>query len=63
MIWSASLMLEHLGHAEAGAAVLQAIEATLADREAPRTRDLGGTASTTIAGTAIAERLEALPLA
>ena len=58
MIWSASLMLEHLGHAEAGAAILRAIEDTLADPTAPRTRDLGGSASTTEAGEAIARRLE-----
>ncbi len=58
MIWSAALMLEHLGHADAGSAVLAAIEATLSDPEAARTRDLGGTASTVEAGTAIADRLE-----
>jgi tartrate dehydrogenase/decarboxylase/D-malate dehydrogenase len=57
MIWSGALMLEHLGHPEAGAAILEAIEATLADPSAPRTRDLGGSASTVEAGTAIVERL------
>ena len=60
MIWSGSLMLEHLGHPEAGAAVLRAIEETLADPSAPRTADLGGTASTVEAGKAIADRLERL---
>ena len=59
MIWSGALMLEHLGHADAGAAVLKAIEDTLADPSAARTRDLGGTASTTEAGEAIADRLAA----
>ena len=58
MIWCASMMLEHLGHPEAGAAVLRAIEETLADPTAPRTRDLGGSASTAEAGQAIARRLE-----
>ena len=57
MIWSASLMLDHLGHPEAAAAVLRAIEETLADPAAARTRDLGGTASTVEAGIAIADRL------
>ncbi len=59
MIWTASLMLEHLGYPDAAAAVLHAIEETLADPAAPRTRDLGGTASTTEAGIAVARRLEA----
>ena len=58
MIWSGSLMLEHLGHPEAAAAVLAAIEETLADPAAARTRDLGGRASTVEAGTAIVERLK-----
>ena len=62
MIWSVSLMLEHLGHGAAAAAVLQAIEATLADAGAPRTRDLGGTASTAQAGEAIAGRLVGMHL-
>ena len=57
MIWSGALMLEHLGHPEAGAALLGAIEDTLADPSAPRTGDLGGTATTIEAGKAIAARL------
>ena len=57
MIWSGALMLEHLGHPEAGAAVLCAIEDTLADAAAPRTGDLGGHATTVEAGKAIADRL------
>lgn len=43
-IWAASLMLEHLGHAEAGRRVLRALEDTIAS--GTRTRDLGGTANT-----------------
>lgn len=62
MIWSGALMLEHLGHPEAGAAVLRAIEETLADPAGGRTGDLGGTASTVDAGRAVAERLEAMTL-
>ncbi|HRO58090.1 MAG TPA: tartrate dehydrogenase [Burkholderiaceae bacterium] len=52
-IWSGAMMLEHLGHQEAAAAVVRAIEIVLL--EGPRTRDLGGTASTTDVGRAIAE--------
>ena len=54
-IWSGALMLEHLGHAQAAADVLAAIEAVV--REGPRTRDLGGRASTQEVGKAIAEAL------
>ncbi|GAA0501573.1 tartrate dehydrogenase [Paractinoplanes deccanensis] len=44
-VWSAALMLEHLGHPAAAADVMAAVEATLAAPET-RTRDLGGTADT-----------------
>ena len=44
-------MLEHLGHADAAAAVIEAIETVL--RDGPHSRDLGGTASTTEVGQAI----------
>ena len=57
-IWSAALMLDFLGHADAHDAVLGAIEAVLADPEAPRTPDLGGKAATTDVGRAIAEAIE-----
>ena len=43
-MWAAAMMLEHLGEAEAGAALIAAFEAALAD--GVRTRDLGGTAGT-----------------
>ncbi|RAS70165.1 tartrate dehydrogenase/decarboxylase/D-malate dehydrogenase [Lentzea atacamensis] len=43
-VWSAALMLEHLGRPDAAAAVLAAIETTLA-QPSTRTPDLGGTAS------------------
>ena len=43
-MWAAAMMLEHLGEAEAGAALVAAFEAALAD--GVRTRDLGGTAGT-----------------
>jgi tartrate dehydrogenase/decarboxylase/D-malate dehydrogenase len=53
-IWSGAMMLEHLGHAEAGAAVVRAIESVLADKAAPRTPDIGGKATTVELGRAIA---------
>ena len=57
MIWSGALMLEHLGHAQAGAEVLAAIETLLADPKAPKTRDIGGAAGTREVGEAIAALL------
>ena len=52
MIWSAALMLDFLGYREAHDAILGAIETVLS--QGPRSRDLGGTASTTEMGEAIA---------
>jgi tartrate dehydrogenase/decarboxylase/D-malate dehydrogenase len=52
-IWSAAMMLEHLGEAEAAAAIMQAIEEVLAT-PAGRTADLKGTADTLACGKAIA---------
>ncbi len=52
-IWSGAMMLEHLGHKDAGDAVVHAIESVL--RDGPRTRDIGGTASTQEMGRAIAD--------
>jgi tartrate dehydrogenase/decarboxylase/D-malate dehydrogenase len=59
-IWSAAMMLDHLGEVEAGAAVLKAIEATLVDKSLC-TRDVGGTADTFTAGKAIANALASVP--
>ncbi|KAA0181003.1 tartrate dehydrogenase [Cupriavidus cauae] len=58
-IWCGAMMLEHLGHADAGAAVLGAIESVLAagPAHAPLTRDIGGNAGTADLGRAIAEAL------
>jgi len=55
-IWSAALMLDWLGHTDAGDAVLSAIERVLAEgpAHAPLTPDLGGKASTSDLGRAIA---------
>jgi tartrate dehydrogenase/decarboxylase/D-malate dehydrogenase len=52
-IWSGAMMLDHLGFPEAGAAIVSAIETVLV--KGPRTRDIGGTASTADVGKAIAE--------
>ena len=54
-IWSGAMLLEHLGHAEAGAAIVRAIEQVL--RDGPRTPDIGGTANTEDLGRAIASAL------
>jgi tartrate dehydrogenase/decarboxylase/D-malate dehydrogenase len=51
------MMLDHLGHADAAAATLRAIETVLA--EGPRTPDMGGKATTQDVGRAIAEVIAA----
>jgi len=56
-IWAGAMMLNHLGHPEAGAAVEAAIEKVLSDN-GPRTADLGGNATTTEAGRAIVEAIK-----
>ena len=55
-IWSAALMLDHLGEHDAAAAVVRAIEDVLAQPEY-RTPDLGGKADTRICGQAIIDAL------
>jgi tartrate dehydrogenase/decarboxylase / D-malate dehydrogenase len=50
------MMLDHLGHPAAAAAVVKAIETVLADKSL-RTRDLGGTADTITCGSAIADAI------
>ncbi|MCJ2180921.1 tartrate dehydrogenase [Novosphingobium album (ex Hu et al. 2023)] len=52
-IWSAAMMLEHLGETAAAASVLAAIEETLVSANG-RTRDLKGNASTEECGKAVA---------
>jgi tartrate dehydrogenase/decarboxylase/D-malate dehydrogenase len=51
-IWSAALMLEHLGEAAAARRVLASIERVC--RSGPRTRDVGGRADTDEVGDAVA---------
>ncbi|SFR41500.1 3-isopropylmalate dehydrogenase [Halogeometricum limi] len=55
-ILSAAMLLEHLGYEEEGAAVRDAVEATL--ENGPRTADLGGDASTEDVTAAIVDRLD-----
>jgi len=55
-IWSAAMMLDHLGESEAADAIVKAIEQVLADPKS-RTRDLGGPANTVECGKAIAALL------
>jgi tartrate dehydrogenase/decarboxylase / D-malate dehydrogenase len=52
-IWTGALLVEHLGHADAAAAIVSAIEKVVEEGRAV-TRDLGGKASTHEAGEAIA---------
>ena len=44
-LWSASMMLDHLGHPEAGQQMMEAVRTVLAEGRV-QTRDLGGTAGT-----------------
>jgi tartrate dehydrogenase/decarboxylase/D-malate dehydrogenase len=54
-IWSASLMLGHLGEGDGAARLMTAVESVC--RAGIRTRDLGGQASTTEVGEAVAARV------
>ncbi len=58
-IWSAAMMLDHLGHPKASAAIVSAIESFLIDDHAPRTPDIGGKAYCSDVGSAIANYLSA----
>ncbi len=51
-VWAGAMMLEHLGETTAANAVMTAMETVL--RNGPKTRDLGGTASTVDCGRAVA---------
>lgn len=55
-IWSAAMMLEHLGEADAAAAIMRAVETVLAE-PGLRTPDLKGDATTERCGRAIADAL------
>jgi len=55
-IWSAAMMLDHLGHRNAHDAIVRAIEDVIRERDG-LTPDVGGTASCTQCGDAVVERL------
>jgi len=55
-IWTGAMMLDHLGHEDAGKAITDAIEAVLAEG-ANLTRDLSGAATTQQLGKTIADAL------
>ncbi|GAF44103.1 tartrate dehydrogenase [Rhodococcus wratislaviensis] len=57
-IWSASMMLEHLGETEAAAAVMTAVEDVLAVGGDTLTPDMGGTATTKTLGEAVRRQFE-----
>jgi 3-isopropylmalate dehydrogenase len=52
-IWAGSMLLDHLGEEEAGAAIVKGIEASITNRIV--TRDMGGSASTSNVGEWIAD--------
>ncbi|KMS90383.1 tartrate dehydrogenase [Prauserella rugosa] len=57
-IWAGAMMLDHLGHADASAAIVDAFERVLAEGTV-RTPDLGGTATCSDLGQAVAEAIKA----
>ena len=54
-IWSGAMMLDHLGHPEAHDAIVRSIEKVT--ENGPRTPDMGGRATTSDVGKAVAEAL------
>jgi tartrate dehydrogenase/decarboxylase/D-malate dehydrogenase len=54
-VWSAALMLDHLGEKNAAKRIIAAIEAVC--RDGPRTADIGGDASTSDVGDVLAKRV------
>jgi len=56
-IWSAAMMLEHLGEAEGAALIMAALDSVLSADGTPRTPDLGGKASTQDLGKAIEQAI------
>ena len=56
MIWSAAMMLGHLGEKAAEADIMKAIESVLAESSV-KTRDMGGTANTIEMGQALLDQL------
>jgi tartrate dehydrogenase/decarboxylase/D-malate dehydrogenase len=59
-IWSASMLLEHIGQPQAAGVLMAAIEHVLANPESPLTPDLGGHGTTAALGDAIVEAIAAM---
>ena len=55
-IWSAAMMLEHLGHKDAADAIVNAIETIIRDSDI-KTPDMGGKANTQEVGQAVIDSL------
>jgi len=55
-IWSAAMMLDHLGHQEAGQSIVDAIEKVIRESDA-KTPDMGGKANTQELGQAVEDAL------
>jgi tartrate dehydrogenase/decarboxylase/D-malate dehydrogenase len=60
-IWSGAMMLDHLGYPQAHDAIVKAIETVT--EHGPRTPDMGGQATTTDVGRAIADALKSQSIA
>lgn len=58
-IWSAAMMMDHLGQAEAASLIMKAIELVLKEKVA-HTPDMGGTATTSDCGDAVVDVLKDL---
>ena len=56
-IWSASMMMEHLGEAQAGARIMQALKTVTGEKKV-RTPDLGGKNTTQEFAAAVIEKLQ-----
>ena len=56
-IWSAAMMLDHLGFKEASKNIEKAIEQVLSKKQY-RTKDLGGNANTIVCGNAVVEAIQ-----
>jgi tartrate dehydrogenase/decarboxylase/D-malate dehydrogenase len=58
-VWAASMMLDHLGHEDAGKDLISAMEHVLTETDV-RTPDLGGTATTDEVSDALVSAFESL---
>jgi tartrate dehydrogenase/decarboxylase/D-malate dehydrogenase len=61
-LWAAAMMLDHLGESEGSAFLMEAIEVVL-DEDGVKTKDIGGTATTSEFMGALLRRLASAPAA